>query len=141
DLAARVDGDLLRQIAVGDGGGDAGDVAHLVGEVRGHVVDRVGEIAPGAADALHVGLSAELSFAAHFARHARHLRGERAQLVDHGVDGVLELADLAAHFDGDLLREVAGGHRGGYVGNVAHLRREVAGHGVDRLGEVLPCAG
>ena len=30
---SRVDGDLLRQVAVGDGGRDLGDVAHLVGQV------------------------------------------------------------------------------------------------------------
>jgi len=34
------------------------------------------------------------------------LRGERAQLLDHRVDRFLELQDLAAHVDGDLLREV-----------------------------------
>ena len=36
DLPLHVDGDLLREVAVGDGGGDLGDVAHLVGEVAGH---------------------------------------------------------------------------------------------------------
>ncbi len=45
---------------------------------------------------LHLGLAAELAFGAHFARHARHFRGERVQLVHHGVDGVLQLQDLAA---------------------------------------------
>ena len=33
DLAAHVDGDLLRQVAAGDGGRDLGDVAHLAGQV------------------------------------------------------------------------------------------------------------
>src|SRR6185503_9337486 len=32
DFAARIDGDLARQVAVGDGGGDLGDVAHLGGK-------------------------------------------------------------------------------------------------------------
>ena len=36
DLALDVDGDLLGQVAVGDGGGDVGDVAHLGGQVAGH---------------------------------------------------------------------------------------------------------
>ena len=39
---------------------------------------------------LHVGLPAELAFGADFARHARHFRGERAELIDHRVDGVLQ---------------------------------------------------
>ena len=47
-----VDGDLLRQVAVGDGGGHLGDVAHLAGQVAGHRVDVVGEVLPGAGDAL-----------------------------------------------------------------------------------------
>ena len=33
DFALDVDGDLLRQVAVGDGGGHVGDIAHLGGEV------------------------------------------------------------------------------------------------------------
>ena len=34
--------------------------------------------------------------------HARDLGGERVELVDHRVDGVLELEDLALGVDGDL---------------------------------------
>ena len=44
---------------------------------------------------LHVGLAAQLAFGAHFAGHAGHFRGERAELVDHRVDGVLQLEDFA----------------------------------------------
>ena len=58
------------------------------------------------------GLAAELALGADFARHARHFRGERAQLIDHRVDGFLQLQDLAAHVDGDLARQVAAGDRG-----------------------------
>ena len=39
NFARHVDGDLFRQIAVGDGGRDGGDVAHLAGQVRRHRVD------------------------------------------------------------------------------------------------------
>src|ERR1700739_971111 len=38
---------------------------------------------------------------------ARHLRGERPELIDHHVDRALELEDLALGVDRDLLREVA----------------------------------
>ena len=38
----------------------------------------------------------------------------------------LELEDLALHVDGDLLGEVAVGHRGGHLGDVAHLDGQVA---------------
>ena len=84
-------------------------------------VDVVGEVLPGAGHAVHVGLSAELALGAHLAGHAGHLRGERAELVDHRVDGVLELEDLALDVDGDLLGEVAVGDGRGDVGDVAHL--------------------
>ena len=78
NFALHVDRDLLRQVAVGHRGGHVGDVAHLGGEVAGHEVHGVGQVLPGAGDALHLGLAAELAFGADLARHARHLGGERA---------------------------------------------------------------
>ena len=88
-----------------------------------------------------VGLAAELAFGAHFAGHAGHFRGERAQLIDHRVDRVLELQNFALHVDRDLLRQVAVGHGRRHVGDVADLARQVAGHEVHAVGEVLPRAG
>ena len=93
------------------------------GQVAGHEVHAVGQVLPGAGDVADVGLAAELAFGADLAGHARHLGGERAELVDHRVDGVLELEDLALHVDGDLLRQVAVGDGRGHVGDVAHLGR------------------
>ena len=61
---------------------------------------------------LHVGLRAELALGADLARDAGDLGREGAQLIDHRVDRVLELEDLALRLDGDLLREVAVGDRG-----------------------------
>ena len=125
DLALDVDRDLAGQVAARDRGRDVGDVAHLAGEVRRHRVDVVGEVLPRAGDAGHFRLAAELAFGADFARHARHLRRERAQLLDHRVDRVFELQNLAADVDGDLLRQVAVRDRDGDLGDVAHLGREV----------------
>src|SRR6185503_20092745 len=107
DLAARLRGDLLAEVAVRDRGRDVGDVPHLAGEVAGHGVHRVGEVLPRAAHALDVGLTAQLAFRADLARHAGDFRGERVQLIDHRVDGVLLREDLAPHVDGDLLGETA----------------------------------
>ena len=103
DFAADVHGDLLGQVAVGDGGGDLGDVAHLAGQVAGHGVDGVGQVLPGAGHALDLGLAAQLAFGADLAGHAGHLGGEGVELIDHGVDGVLQLQDFALDIDGDLL--------------------------------------
>ena len=96
NLAAHVDGDLARQVAARDGGRDLGDVAHLAGEVRRHRIDAVGQILPGAGDAAHLRLAAELALGADLARDAGDFAGKSVELVHHGVDGVLELEDLAA---------------------------------------------
>src|SRR6185312_1469348 len=104
DFAAHVDGDLLRQIAAGDGGGDFGDVADLGGQIARHEVDVVGQVLPGAGDAGDLGLAAQLAFGADFAGHACHFGGEGVELIDHGVDGVLQLQDFAFHVHGDLAR-------------------------------------
>ena len=141
DFALHVDGDLARQVAARDRRGHLGDVAHLAGEVAGHRVDAVGQVFPGAGDAGHVRLAAEPAFGADFARDARHLAGEAVELVDHRVEGFLELKDFAAHIDRDLARQIAAGDRGRDLGDVADLRGEVAGHRVDAVGQVFPGAG
>src|SRR6202043_1795908 len=141
DFAAHVDRDLLRQVAAGDRGRDFGDVAHLGGQVRGHEVDVVGEVLPGAGDLGHLGLSAELAFGADLARHARHFGSKGVELVDHGVDGVFQLEDFALHVHRDLARQVAARDRGGDFGDVADLGGQVARHRVEACGEVLPGAG
>ena len=48
---------------------------------------------------------------------------KRVELIDHRVDGVLQLEDFALHVDGDLAREVAARHGGGHLGDVADLSR------------------
>src|SRR5207237_2277184 len=131
----------LCRSAVGDGGGDLGDVADLGRQVAGHGVDAIGEVAPRARHAFDAGLAAELALGADLAGDARDFGGEGAELVDHRVDGVLELEHLAADVGGDLAREVAGGDGGGDLGDVADLGRQVTGHGVDGVGEVFPGAG
>src|SRR5581483_7842947 len=140
DLTLGVNGDLLGEVALRHGRGDLGDVADLVGEVVGHAVDGLGQAAPGAADALDFGLAADLAFGADLARDAGDLVGEARELVDHRVDRVLELEDLALRFGGDLLGEVALRDRGRDLRDVADLIGQVRGHEVDRLGQVLPGA-
>src|SRR5207302_1793164 len=103
DFALDIDGDLLGKVAAGHGLGDVGDVTHLAGEVTGHEVDVVGQVLPGAGYVLDARPIAELAFGADLAGHARHLGRERAQLIHHRVNGVLELEDFAFDIDGDLL--------------------------------------
>src|SRR5205823_2214159 len=121
-------------------GGDLGDVADLAGQVAGHEVDVVGELLPDTAHALHFGLAAQPSLGTDLARHARHLVAEGVELVDHRVDRVLELEDLAADVDRALLDALPILNRGRDLGDVADLAGEVAGHLVNVFGEVLPDA-
>src|SRR5262249_53102848 len=116
-----IDGDLAGQVAVGDGGGDLGDVAHLGRQIARHHVDAVGQISPGASDPFPVGLPAELALGADLAGDAGDLGGERAKLVHHRVDRVLQFEDLALDVDGDFLGQVASGDGLGDVGDVADL--------------------
>ena len=140
DLAAGLHPDLPREVALGHGRRHVGDRAHLVGEVGRELVDVVGEVLPDAGDLRGLRLAAELALDPDLARHARHLGGEAVELIDHRVDGVLQLEELALDVGGDLLAQVAVGHRGGHLGDVAHLAGEVAGHQVDVVGQVLPDA-
>ena len=135
------DGEVLLQVAVRHRRHDLHDAAHLLGQVGGHDVDRIGEVLPGAGDAGHLRLTAELAFGADFARHARHFAGEGVELVDHGVDGVLQLQDFALDVHRDLARQVAAGHGGRHLGDVADLGGQVRGQQVDVVGQVLPGAG
>ena len=48
------------------------------------------------------------------------------KLIDHRIDGLFELQDFAAHVHGDLLRQIAVGDGDRDVGDVAHLRGQVA---------------
>ena len=67
--------------------------------------------------------------------------GGQPQVADHRVDVVLQLGDLAAGVDLDRPGQVALGHRGGHLGDGAHLVGEVLGQQVDVAGQLLPGAG
>src|SRR5262249_32071481 len=140
-FAAHIHGDFLGEVTCGDGRRDLGHIAQLNGQVTGHQVDVVGQVLPGAGDALDVGLAAELALGTSLARRVRHVGGDGAELVHHGIDGVLELQDFALDVDRDLLGQVAVGHGGGHFGDVAHLGGQVAGHEVNAVGQVFPGAG
>ena len=60
------------------------------------------------------------------------------ELIHHGVDGVLQLQNFAAHIHRDFAGQVALGHRRRDFGDVSHLGRQVAGHGVHAVRQILP---
>src|SRR6476646_248647 len=74
-------------------------------------MDAIGQVFPRTGDALDVGLSAQLPLGADLAGHARDLRGERAELIDHLVDRLgcsekLPFKLTVANLKGDGLRKV-----------------------------------
>src|SRR5207247_5945211 len=107
NFALDVDSDLLREVSVCNRGRHVGDVPDLVGEIGCHEVDVIGQVFPGSGHALHLSLAAELSFGTDFAGDAGDFGGERGELVQAGVDGVVQLENLVFDVDGDLLGEVA----------------------------------
>ncbi len=141
DFARHVHGDFLGKVAAGDRGRDVGDIADLRGQVARHEIDVVGEVLPGSGDTGHLGLAAELAFGADFTGDAGDFRRKRVELIDHRVDGVLELQDFTTHVHRDFARKVAAGDRGRDVGDIAYLRGQVAAHRVHGVGQVLPRAG
>ena len=141
DFAARIDLNRPRQVALGHGGRDLGDRAHLRGQVRGEQVDVAGEVLPGAGGAGHVGLAAEAAFDADLARHGGDLVGEGLQRAGHVVDGFGQRRDLALRFHREVLLQVAVGDRGHHLHDAAHLLGQVRRHDVHGVGQVLPRSG
>src|SRR5262249_8067274 len=103
--------------------------------------DVVGEALPGAVNAGHHRLAAELAFRADFARHAGDFRRERVELVDHRVDGVLQLQNFSGDVYRDLAPQVAARDGGRDLRDVPDLRREIRREQVDVVREVLPRTG
>lgn len=101
-----MDGDLPRQIALGDRRRHQGDVPHLRGQPIRHGVDGVREVLPGTGHSSHLGLSAQLALGTHLDRDPRHLLGECRQLIDQVVDRTGHLQELAAQRSHGLVGRV-----------------------------------
>ena len=141
DFTFRFHREVLGQFAVGDGGHDLHDTAHLFCKVRGHNIDVVGEVFPGSRDSGHLRLASEFSVSAHFAGHAGNFCGEGVELVDHRVDGVFQLKNFALHVYRDFARQVAARHSSRDFCDVTHLAGEVSGHGVHGVRKIFPRSG
>src|SRR5207253_2478481 len=140
DLAAHGDRYLLREIPLRNRGRYFRDIPDLGRQVAAHHVDAVRQVLPSPSYPLNVRLSPESPFGANLADNTCHLRSEGAQLIDHRIDRVLQLQDLALDIDGDLLRQIAVGHGFGDLGDVPHLGREVSRHRVYAVGQIFPGA-
>ena len=87
-----------------------------------------------------MGLAAQLAFRADLARDTRYFRCERAKLIDHRIDRVLELQNFTLNIHGDFLREVSVGDSRGDFRDISDLRRQIAGHEIHIISQVFPGA-
>ena len=141
EFAFDVDGNFLSEVAGGDSGRHFSDITDLAGQIARHQIDTVGEILPRPRDAFDERLSSQLPFGSDLASHTRDLRRERAQLVDHRIDGGRGLEKLALQRSPVAckrhhLREVAVRHRTDdarrFKGGINEIRDQVV-DAVDRL--------
>ena len=95
ELAAHIDGDLFRQVAIGDGNRHVGDVAHLARQVAGHHVDAFSKILPDAAHVAHLRLAAELALGADLAGNTGDFGGKAIELLHHRVNHFRRTQELA----------------------------------------------
>src|SRR5438094_6587186 len=77
--------------------------AHLCRQICGELIDVAGQILPGAGDTRHLCLTAEPALGADLMSNARHFAGKSIKLVNHPVDGLLQLQDLASDIDSNFL--------------------------------------
>src|SRR6185436_953954 len=89
----------------------------------------------------HIRLPTKFSFGTDFARHAGHFRGERAELVHHRIDDVLDLENFTTRFHRDLLGQVTVRNGRRNLRNVTELNRQVRCHEVHVVREILPHTG
>ena len=115
NFAAYIDGNFFGKIAIGHRNRHVGNIAHLRGQITGHLIDRIGERFPYARYALHLCLATQLALSADLTRHAGHFRSEHREPLDHGIHHLRGTQELAfehapVHFQFHRLPEVALGH-------------------------------
>src|SRR5262249_36828187 len=107
------------------------NVSDLSSKVRGHEIDVIGKVFPHPSDPGNLCLTTEVSFGTDFTSYTSHFRSKRPQLIDHRIDGVLELSNFPFDINGNLSREVSIGYRSSYCSNVSDLSRQITSHRVD----------
>jgi hypothetical protein len=86
----------------------------------------------------HGGCLTELALGADLAGHARDLRDEAVELIDHRVDGALQLQHLTVDVGGDLLAQIAVGDRADHALHLARWPNEIVDQAVDRVDALRP---
>src|SRR5207245_337644 len=99
NFAAYVHRDLLRKVAAGDSGRNFSNVPYLSRQVACHKVNRIRKVFPGSCNARYLRLTTQLAFGSDFASYTRYLACEGVELIDHRIDGVLQLKNFTLNVD------------------------------------------
>ena len=103
DLAPRFHLDRACQVSFRNCRRNIGNGAKLRRQIRRQPVHVIGQVAPCASRARHVGLTAQFSLDPDLACHRRNLIGKSGQRLRHAVNCVSKLSDLTFRFDKKLL--------------------------------------
>ncbi|KAF5409767.1 MAG: hypothetical protein Udaeo2_01190 [Candidatus Udaeobacter sp.] len=141
NLALRFHLNRTCQITFRDGGSNVGDGSKLRRQIRCEPVYIIGQIAPGPGGPWHTSLSAQFSLDADLSRDSCYLIGKRRERINHVVDCVGQLADFPFCFNKELLVQVSLCNCGDNFRDTTHLVRQIAGHEIHAVGQVLPRAG
>ena len=100
----------------------------MIGKVASHRVDAIGKIFPSPGDPFDHCLTTELSFRPDLASNACNFTRKCVELIDHDIDGILQLQNFAAHIDCYLTRQVSVSDRRSNFRNITDLRCKIARH-------------
>ena len=82
-----------------------------------------------------------MTLGAHLSGYPGYFSGEAIELVDHGIDGILQFQYLALNLNRNLLREVTLSNCGSYHGDIPYLIGQIGCQGVHVVGQLLPGTG
>ena len=128
------------QIAFGDGGGNFGDRANLVGQIVSKQVDIARKVLPGTGSARNVSLTTEPAFHTDFAGDGRHLVGKGGECASHVVNRLGKSSNLALCVHTQFLGKFTIGHGSHDFHNAADLLSQVSSHHVDVVRQIFPRA-
>jgi len=134
-LAHRFDREVLFEIAMATAGHHLDDARAPAPSGWRHHVDCVGQIRPRAGNP-GTAAGRRAAFVPTSTRHTGHFRGEGIELINHRVDGVLQLEDFRPSRPTVICAEVAAARRRCHLGDVAHLSRQWRRAG-DVVGQVF----
>ena len=92
---------------------------------------------PRPSDTIDSCLATQTTFSTNLPCDTRDLVGEDAQTLRHAIDSFLQVQHFTAHVDGDTFGQVPACHGFCYLSNGPHLVRQIHGHQIDIVQQIL----